>query len=604
MHAPNVYLVNDVPVPSSLSICHTAIPDDMRFRVNFEGSELATLLRDQPQSEAGTFSGVSPAISWHHPWKQDSYLTVAVDGARKGAAILQKKPLMYLQRRVEEAIAGHLKGSYGVIVNIGIGTLNINTAATEDRHCDNDLAKMLLEKHVDLRDALKLAPDAKSSNCNGVYLCGDGSIWRQVHNGAVEELLREHFDSVEGLTPDDRRYIGSHRGIADVRSTVVKKLIDMRFENDLDANLDVFAVRNGVYDVSLGQFRPTVPADRVRKYADWDYDADLARQHRPAVAEFFAKVLPVQEERAVVLRYLGALLGGRRAIKKVLVLTDRRDGNNGKSSLVKLLLTVFGQLAKCQTKFVTKGSIDRDRDSHDAGMEPFVGMRLLVAEELKKSMKLDEALLKMLSGGSGTRVEGRRCGVSDTFAFIWQAGIILVFNEGDCPSFDVGDHAWVQRMLFVPMRSKFVADPAGVEEEYTYAIDANIVDHFAEWRSAVLDLLAENFRRDDLDPRAIPREMLEWRAEAVNESNVIAEWLESVIQAAEGVEAVVTLKQLKLAYPTAVPKDFKALAKSWFVSKGFAYKSIGNPKVDGVFKTTRDYFLGCALVVESEEQAV
>jgi hypothetical protein len=43
---------------------------------------------------------------------------------------------------------------------------------------------------------------------------------------------------------------------------------------------------------------------------------------------------------------------------------------------------------------VCKGSFERDRDSHDAGLEPFRGKRLVVAEELKNSMTLDAAPVK------------------------------------------------------------------------------------------------------------------------------------------------------------------------------------------------------------------
>jgi hypothetical protein len=36
---------------------------------------------------------------------------------------------------------------------------------------------------------------------------------------------------------------------------------------------------------------------------------------------------------------------------------------------------------------------------------------------------------------------------------------MLIFNEGDAPTFDTSDEAFLGRMVVVPMRSKFV--PAG-----------------------------------------------------------------------------------------------------------------------------------------------
>jgi hypothetical protein len=75
----DVYLVNDVPVPSSLSICHTAIPDDMRFRVNFEGSELATLLHDHPPSGAGAGGSAGGSIGG-----------ASADAGRRSGAIIRR----------------------------------------------------------------------------------------------------------------------------------------------------------------------------------------------------------------------------------------------------------------------------------------------------------------------------------------------------------------------------------------------------------------------------------------------------------------------------------------------------------------------------------
>lgn len=52
-------------------------------------------------------------------------------------------------------------------------------------------------------------------------------------------------------------------------------------------------------------------------------------------------------------------------------------------------------------------------------MEPMLGKRLLIAEELKRTMKLDESGLKNYSGGSGVVIEGRKCDSSEMFKFVW-----------------------------------------------------------------------------------------------------------------------------------------------------------------------------------------
>ena len=67
-----------------------------------------------------------------------------------------------------------------------------------------------------------------------------------------------------------------------------------------------------------------------------------------------------------------------------------------------------------------------------AGTEPFRGKRLVVAEELKHNMTLDDAMLKRLTGGITATVEDRKIGEGDWFKFLWTAGFLLIFNEGDC----------------------------------------------------------------------------------------------------------------------------------------------------------------------------
>ena len=64
------------------------------------------------------------------------------------------------------------------------------------------------------------------------------------------------------------------------------------------------------------------------------------------VSDFYAKVLPVAEEREVFLRAAGAALSGNsHGDKFFLVATDMRQGGNGKSTLLQALQDAFGAFA-------------------------------------------------------------------------------------------------------------------------------------------------------------------------------------------------------------------------------------------------------------------
>jgi phage/plasmid-associated DNA primase len=216
------------------------------------------------------------------------------------------------------------------------------------------------------------------------------------------------------------------------------------------------------------------------------------------------------------------------------VLTDRRAGHNGKTSLVELLMSFFGAYSEANHKFVCCGAFERDRDSHDAGMEPLRGKRFLVAEELKGSMSLDVGILKRITGGFNVRIKGRRCGSAELFIFLWQAGVVLVFNEGDCPKFDPADAAFLSRMLVIPMRSKFVQGEAALAaaiargEELVFLADTDLQEKFPGWRSALLDVLLDSMAPvkmfDDLSA-----DMMAWRQDVTAASNPYSEWLEEHI---------------------------------------------------------------------------
>ncbi|KAF9343783.1 hypothetical protein BGX26_005203 [Mortierella sp. AD094] len=325
----------------------------------------------------------------------------------------------------------------------------------------------------------------------------------------IEDLLIAHPGIVDffkffGLTEQETKFINTHSNIQQLRKMFVKKIYDDEFGDRIDENRDVFAVLNGIFDLKLGTLRRTNPQDYAMTCAGWKYCKNKSAKHMDDVVDFFAKILPIKEERLVVLTFIASMLHGYRVDKKFLVLTDKRSGNNGKSTLLALLREFF------------------DKDSHDAGLEPLKGKRIVLADELKKSMRLDDALIKSLAGGHYV-VEGRRIG-----------RIIMVFNEGDCPTFDPSDTAFMERMLVCPMRSKFVVCDQDDEDSYTYKIDPTIHEEFPSWRSSLLDYLIQHCSKSGLVGMGIPAAMKEWKDEIVIGNNEIAEWLLEHTELAEG----------------------------------------------------------------------
>ena len=469
-------------------------------------------------------------------------IRVDLSDMRKTSRLTNKRDIAGLHAAYQGALknAAIKKLDIGFLV-VGNNNIIINNESPDaTRNSDVFIINALISQNPGLYQRLKFVPDKSSSNCNGLYLCDSvTNIWTQRHNAELEEILSIAFSKLDCLSDVDKRHVHSRRGGGDMLHMMARKCVDGKLADLLDASLDIFALDNGCFDSSEKSsrpvFRPLKMDDYVSTTAGWSYDILLAKAHRKEVDEFFEKVMPIPEERHILLAYFASLLSGRREAKKFIVLTDFRSGNNGKSTLLNLMKAFFGNMVHAKTSFVCKSSFGKDKDSHDGGLEPLKGKRLIIAEELKGSMTLDEALLKQYAGGAGVDVEGRCCGSGKHFKYTWQAGFALAFNEGDCPKFDQADGAFMSRMMIAPARAKFVSSEAKVNgfnefnefnetEPWTFDVDWSLATKFPDWRSSVADVLLEHFQGSPQVFEDLPHEMSEWRRAIANSE--VSAWCE------------------------------------------------------------------------------
>jgi hypothetical protein len=477
---------------------------------------------------------------------------------------------------------------------------------------DDQLVKAVIAANPVLLERIKFVPNVKSASCNGMYYCDPSTnVWSQEHNVVLEKVLIEMFDKMQ-LTKADKKHIQSRRGRGDILYSLAAEVVDKKFTDTLDANLDLFAVDNGGWDTSDDtappRFRPLTLADGVATTTGWKYDPVQAAEKRSELDAFLAMVLPVEEERTVCLKFVASLLSGRRNIKKFLEFTDRRAGNNGKSTLVTLFKGFFGKYtAKKGTAFVLQGSFERNRNDHDAGLSKLRGKRLLVAEELKSTMRLDDAMIKQYTGGALQHAGGREFHEDDEFSFVWQAGFILVFNQDQAPKCDTWDAALMERIIVVPMRSKFVGGKAAEAEEaeeedepYTYPVLPGVTKRFPSWFSALADILVELYDPTEL-LTDIPASMKDWKAEIADGLNPLNEWLEGHLEVTHDKAHYVLLRDVfDNHYAATVPlvgrADFKTFVqhtKGWLLTHGLVYKALDKPaKINGEWPSMRHVVRG------------
>eukprot|EP00798_Chlamydomonas_sp_ICE-L_P023399 gene23399-biopygen13667 len=422
------------------------------------------------------------------------------------------------------------------------------------------LVEKFMEATPEFFSRIKFVPDFKKEECVGdMYYCNPATNrWSNCSNMRIIKViateLKSKFPAEKNNKTNEkiRGFVDTVRGRKTFLQSVASLVLDETFADNLDNNPDLFAVNNGVFVSSSRDtvvFRKVEMTDNISRCAKWDYqgeDNHHLQRCRDELDDFLRKLMPVDEERDIVLAFFAGLLSGRRKEKKSGD-NGKTSGDNGKSTLMALLGSFFDEYGSSNgTKFMTKGSFARSRDDHDVGLKPMKGVRLLVAKEMKPNITLDEALIKRIAGGEGVRVCGSSCDTGNSSDFMWQAGVVLVFNEGDCPKFDGGDTAFVKRMVVVPMRSNFLIhpDPHG---EHEFERRDDLADILPTWRSALAQLLIEHFRRPGRSRifDNLPVSMTEWKSGIADSANPLTEWLEEVVDVTGASSDAVWIGDLK-----------------------------------------------------------
>ena len=162
-----------------------------------------------------------------------------------------------------------------------------------------------------------------------------------------------------------------------------------------DKNQMYLPVKNGVIDLTTGELLPYAPELYLTKQCPVEY---RGLEYRSQLFDDFMKsILPDEQTRRAVLRFLGYCLTGNVTEEKALFIVG--NGRNGKGTLIKILLTLFDALAtslKIESLLQQKY---KDGNSATPEFAKLDGCRLAVANEIPQGEKLDVAKFKDLTGG-------------------------------------------------------------------------------------------------------------------------------------------------------------------------------------------------------------
>jgi putative DNA primase/helicase len=279
------------------------------------------------------------------------------------------------------------------------------------------------------------------------WLVWDGTRWARDYTGAVTELAaavaRSLLDLAAVRSGDERKAAVKWALMSEGRSRIEAMVALARsapgipvLPDQLDADPWLLNAANGTVDLRTGRLRRHDPADLITKTTGVAYRPDA---RAPVFDAFLARVQPDPDMRDYLARLFGHTLVG--AVLEHLLAVFHGAGSNGKTTLVELVMSALGEYADLAEPdlLLSRG------ETHPTGRADLQGKRLVVATETDEGRRLNESLVKSLTGGD--RIKARHL-FKDFFTFPPSHSVILVTNHR--PEVRGVEHAIWRRIRLVP----------------------------------------------------------------------------------------------------------------------------------------------------------
>jgi P4 family phage/plasmid primase-like protien len=256
-----------------------------------------------------------------------------------------------------------------------------------------------------------------------------------------------------------------------------------KFEKELDQRPFLIGFENGVYDLEKFEFRDGVPEDHITLSVGYDYSHEYTR-HKKDVVQFLTDILPNEDDRIFLLKYISTGLCGWNYDEIAVILSGKT--RNGKTKLKELIDLTLGQY------FVTFASNLLTTplpppNSPVTELMSFKNKRFAMGSEPEADSKINSGFYKFLTGNE--TIVGRELFESKT-SFKPSHKLAILCNN--IPAFDNNeDKAVWKRTKCVEFPVTFVDNPTLPNEKM---IDKTIGEKLKYWKNDFMLLLIEYFK--------------------------------------------------------------------------------------------------------------
>lgn len=415
---------------------------------------------------------------------------------------------------------------------------------------ENDVAQVIFAKY---RDEFKC-----SAYKNNEWFRYAGHIWRPMDSGvellcrlstAIAKLFaekeRDELTNLEQMDPCSHKEFDQSCDSCKAEkrkkqfSTVRLKLkmtgfkenvmkecralfFDKEFALKLDENKHMIAFNNGVFDTLNREFREGRPEDCISKCTNLDYNMSMDYRSFACWNElraFLESILPNRNVREYFMKHLSRCLSGVYT-QDFHILTG--EGSNGKSMLMNLMMTCFGEYAyKVNIALFTQ-----KRGKAGAAAPELVrmkGVRFVMMSEPDQDDKLSEGFMKEVTGSEKMTVRDLYSGSKQMVELDVQAKFHMACNVKPRVD-DTSNGAW-RRLKIIDFPSKFVHEPKLPNER---PIDESIMTKVLskEWAECFIAYLISLYKEGaGWTKLKAPAEVDAYTQEYQQESDVIARFM-------------------------------------------------------------------------------
>ena len=288
------------------------------------------------------------------------------------------------------------------------------------------------------------------------WLCWDGKRWarsekaarRLAHDtGAI--IRKEAADSIADYQTAMKfwKFASRMETSAGITSTLKECAVLEGIDAD-DVEFDAHPWRlncpNGTVDLRTGEMRPHARADRITKLCPTPYQPGATCER---FLEFLDQIFDGDDAIVNYLQwYAGYSLSGDTSHDCFAILYG--EGGNGKSTLITVLKEVIG--ADFAQELNPEELLAHRGDRHSTELAQLRGARFVSAIETNEGKRLNESLIKGLTGGDKVRARFMR---RDSFEFQPELKLWLATNHKPeiC---DTSDGMW-RRVRLIPFLRKF-----------------------------------------------------------------------------------------------------------------------------------------------------